>query len=368
MRNSTAVIVAAGVIGLFGCNKAERSYPTISARVPDGGRVGVHGDYNFCPQVIFVASPDHVPVGRPISVIAIVSDRDGDHLTYAWTATSGSFSNPSSPTSTFDCARNGDVTITLTVSDGSCPSATSGVVLCQPGDGGTTGDGGPDSGAGGGGAGGAGGGGQTGTGGTGGAQTGIAGAAGLAGTSGAAGGVGGSGTGVGGAAGSTGGGGRGGSSSGGSNGSGAAGSGACIETNPPPDIVADCTACLVLNQNPVTDGCCNIANDPMGVQLCQAASACMRTGSVSGAPCNNMGDTGPCYCGTSGATCSSAGGNGPCLDQIKAAAGRNVVTHMTDTPTPAQIIQRYGIPDFAIGRAGNIQTVAATFCPTECGY
>ena len=344
MKTSTAVIVALGALGVFGCNKAER-YPTISARSPDGGNVGVHGDYNFCPQVIFLASPDHVAVGRPIVLTAIATDKDGDQLTYVWTATSGSFSNPSSTTPTFDCARNGDVTITLTVSDGLCPTATSGVVLCQPGDGGSTGDGGPDGGAGGQG------GGPTGTGGA----TGLAGMGGAGGSAGT--GIGGSGTGVGGASGSTGVSGRGGSAgsssggSGGSSGSGAAGSGACIETNPPPDLAADCTACLVLNQNPVTDGCCNITNDPTGVQLCQAASACMRTGSVSGAPCNNMGDTGTCYCGTT-TTCSAGGANGPCVDRSKHAAGRNVVTHMTDTPTPAQIIQRYGSPDFAVGRAG----------------
>src|SRR6476469_8286917 len=114
MRTSTAVIVAVGALGVFGCNKAERRYPTISAGSPDGGNVGVRGDYNFCPQVIFLASPDHVPVGRPIVLTAVATDKDGDRLTYAWTATSGTFSNPSSPTPSFDCARNGDVTITLT--------------------------------------------------------------------------------------------------------------------------------------------------------------------------------------------------------------------------------------------------------------
>ena len=363
MRTSTAVIVAVSVLGLFGCNKADR-YP-ISARSADGGNVGIHGDYNRCPQVIFVATPDHVTVGRPILLMAIASDQDGDQLSYAWTATAGTISDPTAPTTSFECARNGDVTITLTVRDDSCPSATSGVVLCQPGDGGTD-DGGPDGGAGGRGGGG---GGQTGTGGT----TGLAGVggSGMAGTG--PGGSGGMATGAGGSSGSTGAGGssgNGGASSGGrggSSGGGAAGSGPCIETNPPQELAADCTACLNLNQNPITDGCCNITNDPLGVQLCQAASACMRTGSVSGAPCNNMGDTGTCYCGTSG-TCSAGGANGPCVQQIAAAAGRNVVTHVTDTPTPAQTIQRYGLPDFAIGRAGNIQTVAGAFCPAECGY
>jgi hypothetical protein len=363
MRTSIPVFVAVGLLGLAGCNKAERRYPTISVLSPDGGGINVHGSYNRCPQVIYVATPDHVPVGRPISLTAIATDADNHSLTYAWTATSGSFASADTPTTTFECASNGAVTITLTVSDGSCPSAVSGVVLCQPSDGGVP-DGGSDArgdadGPGGGG-------GQPGTGG-GSGVAGMGGAGGMAG-----GGSGGTGTGIGGSSGSTGSGGKGGSSTTGTAGTagstGAAGSGACIETNPPADIAVVCNECLDLNQNPVTDGCCNIANDPLGVQLCQAASACMRAGRVEGAPCNNMGDTGTCYCGTSGMTCSSGGANGPCTQQITAAAARNVVTRTTDTPTPAQIIQRYGSPDFALGRAGNIQTVAGAFCPAECGF
>ena len=40
---------------------------------------------------------------------------------------------------------------------------------------------------------------------------------------------------------------------------------------------------------------------------------------------------------------------------------------VTDAPGPAVIIQRYGSPDYAIGRAANIQSVAGAFCPAECG-
>ena len=142
----------------------------------------------------------------------------------------------------------------------------------------------------------------------------------------------------------------------------------CIETNPPAPIAAACDACLDANQNPVTDGCCNIQSDPVGFQLCQTASACMRSGTVAGALCNNMGDTGTCFCGTSGTACSTGGANGPCVAEITAAAGRNVVTLVTDSPGPAVIIQRYGLPEYAIGRAANIQSVAGAFCPAECGF
>jgi hypothetical protein len=162
-------------------------------------------------------------------------------------------------------------------------------------------------------------------------------------------------------------GGGGGSQAGGGSGgaSGAGGSGACIETNPPAEIAAACGACLDMYQNPTTDGCCNI-QDAVGLSLCQAASACMRSGQVSGADCNIDGDTGTCYCGTS-TSCGSGGANGPCVDQITTAAGRNVVARTTDSPTPGQILMRFGDPSYALGWASGIHGVAGAVCPAECG-
>jgi len=137
----------------------------------------------------------------------------------------------------------------------------------------------------------------------------------------------------------------------------------CLETNPPPALVASCSSCLTANGNPATDGCCPIT-DTTGFSLCQAASACMRSGA-----CNQGGDVTSCYCGTNAATCDTAGAaNGPCVAQITAAAGRNVTTMTTDAPTPSQVIARLGDPNFALGRAANIQGVAGLFCPAECGF
>ena len=59
------------------------------------------------------------------------------------------------------------------------------------------------------------------------------------------------------------------------------------------------------NENPATDGCCGIT-DASGFALCQAASACMRSGQLSGAGCNVAGDTfspaSRCHC-TGAALC-----------------------------------------------------------------
>jgi hypothetical protein len=353
MRTSMAAFVAVGLLGLAACNKAERRYPTISARSPDGGGVNVHGSYNRCPQVIYVATPDHVAVGRPISLMAIATDADDHALTYAWTATSGSFASASAPMTTFECARNGAVTITLTVSDGSCPSATSGVVLCQPGDGGVP-DGGADAAA-------------TGAGGTSGGQAGATGAAGMGGATGAAGAGGGSG-----AAGQAGVGGRAGAAGGtaGGTGSGGAGPGAtCFETEPSAEIATMCSDCLATNKNPDTDGCCEIT-DPVGIDLCRRVAACMRSGGSTAVTCNVGGDVTSCFCGTATTTtCGTSGAaNGPCVAAFTAAAARNVVMRMTDVPTAEQVLARQADPAYALGRAANIHGIAALFCPVECGF
>ena len=146
---------------------------------------------------------------------------------------------------------------------------------------------------------------------------------------------------------------------------GTGGGGACLETDPPAEIAADCRTCLDDNDNPVTDGCCQIT-DAVGLQLCRAVSACVRANLNT---CIIMsGDVTPCLCGTRQATCDSPGqANGPCVAPFTAAAGRNITTKTTDSPTATQVLARQGDPNYALGRAGNIYGVAGTFCPVECG-
>jgi len=136
------------------------------------------------------------------------------------------------------------------------------------------------------------------------------------------------------------------------------------ETNPPAEFAARCLQCLTPFENPRTDGCCNIM-DEVGLALCQAASACMRANG-----CNISGDVTTCFCGTTGtAACSQPGrANGPCVDDMTAAAARNVETATTDAPTPAVVWARFGDPAYALGRAVNIQGVAGAFCSAECGF
>src|SRR5262245_2986752 len=125
-------VATMAVLGTSGCNKAQRHYPTTSAVQPDGGSIGVHGDFNHCPSALFFASPDHTQVGRPITLTAIASDEDNDPFTYSWSATSGSFASTNAMMTTFVCSKNGSFTITLSVSDWACTTVTTGSVICQP--------------------------------------------------------------------------------------------------------------------------------------------------------------------------------------------------------------------------------------------
>jgi hypothetical protein len=140
------------------------------------------------------------------------------------------------------------------------------------------------------------------------------------------------------------------------------------ETAPPVALAMSCLTCLNGNLNPATDGCCGIT-DATGLSLCQAASACMRTGGTTGTTCNIQGDVTTCFCGTNQATCDQTGApNGPCVASITAAAGRNIVTGVTDMPTAAQVLARQGDPAYALGRSANIEAIAGAFCPVECGF
>jgi hypothetical protein len=355
VKSGFAPIVAIALLAASGCGKKSNRYPTISATNPDGGGARIRGEYNFCPVAIFIATPDHARIDQPISITASASDDDNDPLTYAWTASSGSFTSANQAATTFRCSTNEMVTITLKVSDGLCDSTTSGTVLCQPTDAGAQ-DGNTAGASGQGGSSGqAGTSGQAGSGGSTGAGGGAASSGGMGGST-----VSGAG-GTTGAAGTTGGGGA-------SGGAGAGGSGACIETTPPAAIAAVCKQCLDDNDNPANDGCC-VITDAMGLQLCQAVSACIRSGGATGTTCNIGGDVTSCFCGTNLATCEQTGRpNGPCVAEFTAAARRNVVTMATDSPTAAQVMARQADPSYALGRAANIHGTAGAFCPVECGF
>jgi hypothetical protein len=88
----------------------------------------VQGDN--CPVLTsWVASPLQTSFAAQIDVAATATDADAtDVLTYAWTATGGSFVSPSSPSTKYNCTGFGPQTLTITVSDNHAPIPCTAVV------------------------------------------------------------------------------------------------------------------------------------------------------------------------------------------------------------------------------------------------
>lgn len=92
------------------------------------GSVVINGVLNVCPSIESLATlPHSVLLGEATRLSALASDYDRapEHLTYAWQADEGAFSDPTAQNPTFTAANSGTVSITLTVSDGNCSDAWS---------------------------------------------------------------------------------------------------------------------------------------------------------------------------------------------------------------------------------------------------
>lgn len=97
------------------------------------GSVKIQGSVNICPVVdSLAANPAEVQVGSTIALEGAAHDTDAapSPLAYAWTVTSGSVTNPTSASATFNCTGPGDVTVTLAVTDGDCSTTLAATVTC----------------------------------------------------------------------------------------------------------------------------------------------------------------------------------------------------------------------------------------------
>ncbi|MEP6652026.1 MAG: hypothetical protein ABJA82_01625 [Myxococcales bacterium] len=355
--------------------------------VNSSGTVVVNGQIDNCPAVTsYVVSPMATGVNGHIGVSASAADLDAaDTVTYAWTATAGTFNTPTASSATFTCpATSSVVTLTITVSDNAAPGSTTPkcsssrtVVVncglcgngtldageqCDPPNGTTCdnscqritafcGDGivnGTEQcdppngttcsatcrtitlGTGGAGTGGAG----TGGAGTGGAGTGGAGTGG-AGTGGA--GTGGSATGGAG----TGGAGTGGGATGGAGG-----------------VTAGCQTCETNICVPQGVGCSTLTGTAK--TNCEAAVACVRS-----THCDVDGDTSFCYCGTASqddGSCSAAP-LGLCIQTFEA-ADPNILPTDTVTQRFNKIAQDLVDPSLPLGKATGLIGCDAFSCNT----
>jgi hypothetical protein len=105
---------------------ASITVPIVCREAPRTGSVMVSGALNLCPVIDGLgASPAEVNVGGTIALSALAHDSDAgpSALSYAWTASAGTLSDPTAKNPTLSCSAPGPITVTLTVSDGD-PAAT----------------------------------------------------------------------------------------------------------------------------------------------------------------------------------------------------------------------------------------------------
>jgi hypothetical protein len=99
--------------------------------LPGGrGTIDITAPINTCPILTaVVASPTHVDVGGTIYVNATVKNLSLDALTYAWTATAGTFADASAAKTTYTCSEAGSRRLTIKVVSG-CSDSLSVEVKC----------------------------------------------------------------------------------------------------------------------------------------------------------------------------------------------------------------------------------------------
>ena len=85
---------------------------------------------NRNPVVSITANPTVVEPGQTTNLTGTATDPDGDPLTFRWTATAGTFSNPNAANTVWTAPNTpGNQTLTLTVTDNRGGSATSSITI-----------------------------------------------------------------------------------------------------------------------------------------------------------------------------------------------------------------------------------------------
>src|SRR5262249_48011079 len=88
---------------------------------PKTGSVSFNGTFNVCPILTTLsASPSVCITGGPSALLVVGSDADNgpSPLTYQWSTTMGTLSDPTVANPTFTCTTTGTATLTVTASDG----------------------------------------------------------------------------------------------------------------------------------------------------------------------------------------------------------------------------------------------------------
>lgn len=87
-------------------------------RPPTFGALRANGKFNICTQLTkAIVAPLATSVGASIDVSAEAVDAEGDDIEYQWTATAGSFADPTAAVTTYSCDVEGTQSVRVTVSD-----------------------------------------------------------------------------------------------------------------------------------------------------------------------------------------------------------------------------------------------------------
>jgi hypothetical protein len=123
---SATVDITAGAV-------SQVTVPLLCRRPNGQGDVIVNGNVIVCPHInSFSASPTTTSVGSSVDVEASATVPGNPNPLYAWTATSGTFADPTQGHTTFTCTDVGPVTLTVTVSTGQCADFAQMFVQCLP--------------------------------------------------------------------------------------------------------------------------------------------------------------------------------------------------------------------------------------------
>lgn len=112
-------VVAASFVLLLGCGSADQ---TRAARSDDEDNklVDISPGLNLCPRFEgSIILPQTIPVAGTAFIAVRATDPDADDLDlkYAWSATSGEFSEPSESVTEYTCGEPGEQSLTVTALD-----------------------------------------------------------------------------------------------------------------------------------------------------------------------------------------------------------------------------------------------------------
>lgn len=116
-------LAAAGILFHCGDNPAGQCASTANVQV------------RRCPNLSSLAIvPNHAAVGGSVAVTAsVTSAADGGVPVLAWSASGGTFADPSAPLTTFTCTAPGPAAVTIAATQDGCTETLTGSVDCAAG-------------------------------------------------------------------------------------------------------------------------------------------------------------------------------------------------------------------------------------------